>query len=236
MNALSGAGVLAENRLFATLDATTRTVVLDGNKQVLLSDTVGFIRKLPHKLIESFKSTLDETREADMLLHVVDASHPRFEDHIAVVRETIREIGADDRRALLVFNKVDAIEELGLLTALREEHPDAVFVSALRGVGLDELRRRMIETTEENFEEHTVVLPLSEGGAISHVRRVAEVLDEEYLYAAYAMRERWREGEPNPPIAAVRLTLRIAPTHAADLAPTFARHRALTPVPDGAAA
>ena len=236
MNALSGAGVLAENRLFATLDATTRTVVLDGNKQVLLSDTVGFIRKLPHKLIESFKSTLDETREADILLHIVDASHPRFEDHIAVVRETIREIGADDRRALLVFNKVDAIEELGLLGALRELHPDAVFVSALRGAGLDELRRRMVETTEENFEEHTVVLPLSEGGAISHVRRVAEVLDEAYIYASYTMRERWREGEPNPPIAAVRLTLRLSPTHAADLAPTFARHRALTPVPDAAAA
>ncbi len=235
MNALSGAGVLAEDRLFATLDATTRTVVLDGNKQVLVSDTVGFIRKLPHKLIESFKSTLDETREADILLHVVDASHPRFDEHIQVVRETIREIGADDRRALLVFNKVDAIEELGLLGALREEHPEAVFVSALRGVGLDQLRRRMVELTEENFEEREVVLPLSEGGAISHVRRVAEVLSEDYVFAAYAQRERWREGEPNAPVAAVRLKVRLSPAHATDLSPTFARHRALTPVPDAPA-
>ncbi len=234
MNALSGADVLAENRLFATLDATTRTVVLDGNKKVLVSDTVGFIRKLPHKLIESFKSTLDETREADILLHVVDASHPRFEEHIAVVRETIREIGADDRRALLVFNKVDALDEHGLLAALREEHPEAVFVSALRGVGLDGLRTRMVELTEENFTEVDVVLPQSEGGAIAHARRVAEVLEEDYVFATYTARERWREDESNDPVAAVRLRLRLAPTHAEDLAPTFARHRSLTPLPDDA--
>jgi GTPase len=98
MNALADAGVLAENRLFATLDATTRQIYLDTNKPVLLSDTVGFIRKLPHKLIESFKSTLDELRESDVLLHVVDASHPNFEEHIRVVNQTLKELGAATSR------------------------------------------------------------------------------------------------------------------------------------------
>jgi GTPase len=230
MNALSEAGVLAENRLFATLDATTRTVVLDGNKRVLVSDTVGFIRKLPHTLVESFKSTLDETREADVLLHVVDASHPQFEEHVAVVRQTLREIGADEKKVLLVFNKVDALAERGLLTALREEFPDAVYVSALRGVGLDTLRARMLALSEADYVTCEAVLPLSEGGAIAHLRRVADVLEEEYLFAHYAERERWREGEPNAPVAAVRLSLRMAPHHARDVAPTFARYRHLVPV------
>jgi GTP-binding protein HflX len=107
MNLLGKAEVFAENKLFATVDATTRKVVLDNHVPFLLSDTVGFIRKLPTKLIESFKSTLDEIREADLLIHVVDISHPAFEEHIEVVNETLREIGAADKPALLVFNKID---------------------------------------------------------------------------------------------------------------------------------
>jgi len=107
MNLLGKAEVFAENKLFATVDATTRKVVLDNRVPFLLSDTVGFIRKLPTKLIESFKSTLDEIREADLLIHVVDISHPAFEEHMEVVNETLREIGAADKPALLVFNKID---------------------------------------------------------------------------------------------------------------------------------
>ena len=107
MNLLGKAEVFAENKLFATVDATTRKVVLDNHVPFLLSDTVGFIRKLPTKLIESFKSTLDEIREADLLVHVVDISHPAFEEQIEVVNETLREIGAADKPALLVFNKID---------------------------------------------------------------------------------------------------------------------------------
>ncbi len=107
MNLLGKAEVFAENKLFATVDATTRKVVLDNHVPFLLSDTVGFIRKLPTKLIESFKSTLDEIREADLLIHVVDISHPAFEEHIEVVNETLREIGASDKPSLLVFNKID---------------------------------------------------------------------------------------------------------------------------------
>ena len=107
MNLIAKSEVFAENKLFATLDTTVRKVVLE-NLPFLLSDTVGFIRKLPHQLVESFKSTLDEVREADLLLHVVDISHPRFEDQIAVVKQTLQEIGAGDKPVYLVFNKIDA--------------------------------------------------------------------------------------------------------------------------------
>lgn len=110
MNLVSKSNVFAENKLFATLDTTVRKVVV-GNLPFLLSDTVGFIRKLPHQLVESFKSTLDETREADILLHVVDISHPNFEDQLNVVNETLAEIGAGDKRTILVFNKIDAYRE-----------------------------------------------------------------------------------------------------------------------------
>ncbi len=110
MNVMSKSNVFAENKLFATLDTTVRKVVI-GNLPFLLSDTVGFIRKLPTQLVESFKSTLDETREADILLHVVDISHPNFEDQINVVKTTLTEIGAGDKRTILVFNKIDAYRE-----------------------------------------------------------------------------------------------------------------------------
>ena len=110
MNMLSKSDVFAENKLFATLDTTVRKVVI-GNLPFLLSDTVGFIRKLPTQLVESFKSTLDETREADILLHVVDISHPNFEDQLNVVQQTLAEIGAGDKRTVLVFNKIDAYIE-----------------------------------------------------------------------------------------------------------------------------
>jgi GTPase len=110
MNLLGKSDVLAENKLFATLDTTVRKVVVD-NLPFLLSDTVGFIRKLPTQLVESFKSTLDEVREADILLHVVDVSHPSFEEHIRVVNETLSEIGASDKKTIMVFNKVDAFSE-----------------------------------------------------------------------------------------------------------------------------
>ncbi|HIO16517.1 MAG TPA: GTPase HflX, partial [Flavobacteriales bacterium] len=110
MTALSKSDVFAENKLFATLDTTVRKVVV-GNLPFLLSDTVGFIRKLPTQLIESFKSTLDETRESDFLIHVIDVSHPQFEDQLAVVERTLAEIGSDDKPTLLLFNKIDLLED-----------------------------------------------------------------------------------------------------------------------------
>lgn len=136
MNLISKSEVFAENKLFATLDTTVRKVVFD-NLPFLLSDTVGFIRKLPTELIESFKSTLDEVREADLLVHVVDISHPQFEDQIAVVKQTLQEIGAGDKPVYLVFNKVDAY------TYIKKEEDDLT-PSTRENRSLDDLRQSWI--------------------------------------------------------------------------------------------
>ncbi|MEO5674764.1 MAG: GTPase HflX [Chitinophagales bacterium] len=161
MNVMSKSEVFAENKLFATLDTTTRKVVM-GRMPMLLSDTVGFIRKLPHHLIESFKSTLDEVREADILLHVVDISHPFFEEQIHVVNETLLELGAHEKSVMMVFNKMDLYEEkqfdelvppevkeelLHQLKSSWQKRTDGncVFISATRMEQLDELRTRLYD-------------------------------------------------------------------------------------------
>ncbi|MEN9347376.1 MAG: GTP-binding protein HflX [Bacteroidota bacterium] len=164
MNLLSKSEVFAENKLFATLDTTVRKVVLQ-NLPFLLSDTVGFIRKLPHQLIESFKSTLDEVRESDLLVHVVDISHPHFEDHFNVVNETLREIGGGDKPTILLFNKIDAfrhvpkaeddltpstkenitLEELQQTWMARMGEQDVLFISAAERKNIDQLRETLYE-------------------------------------------------------------------------------------------
>ena len=159
MTLMSKSDVFAENKLFATLDTTVRKVVLQ-NLPFLLSDTVGFIRKLPHQLIESFKSTLDETRESDLLLHVVDVSHPQFEDHLAVVESTLAEIGSDDKPTMIVFNKVDRIEvepfgptREDIMAGIRERFErgdrEVIFISAKEKWGVEELRNLVFEAVKE---------------------------------------------------------------------------------------
>ena len=159
MTLMSKSDVFAENKLFATLDTTVRKVVLQ-NLPFLLSDTVGFIRKLPHQLIESFKSTLDETRESDLLLHVVDVSHPQFEDHLAVVESTLAEIGSDDKPTMIVFNKVDRIEvepfgptREDIMAGIRERFErgdrEVIFISAKEKWGMEELRNLVFEAVKE---------------------------------------------------------------------------------------
>jgi GTPase len=161
MNLLSKTEVLAEDKLFATVDATVRKINMD-KIPFLLSDTVGFIRKLPTHLIESFKSTLDEIREADILLHVVDVSHFSFEDHIAVVNTTLQDIGAADKPTLLVMNKIDKIEaEEGhtveeKLEALKEFYTrstngHAVFISATNKANIEELKTRILDMVKQKF-------------------------------------------------------------------------------------
>lgn len=167
MNLLSKSEVFAENKLFATLDTTVRKVVIE-NVPFLLSDTVGFIRKLPTQLIESFKSTLDEVREADILMHVVDISHPNFEDHIRVVNETLKDINAHDKPVYLVFNKIDAykhveqdefsfeeqkpenysLEELQK-TWIAKEHTPCIFISAKEKIKIDKLRNDLYKMAAE---------------------------------------------------------------------------------------
>jgi GTP-binding protein HflX len=161
MNLLSKSDVFAENKLFATLDTTTRKVVFE-NTPFLLSDTVGFIRKLPHHLVESFKSTLDEVRESDILLHVVDVSHPRYEEQLGVVNKTLQELSAFDKPILVIFNKIDLYEtrtfdpwlEEGvkqeLLSELRERweretNGNCIFISATERRNIDDLRRTILE-------------------------------------------------------------------------------------------
>lgn len=167
MNLLSKSNVFAENKLFATLDTTVRKVTID-NLFFLLSDTVGFIRKLPTQLVESFKSTLDEVREADILVHVVDISHKNFEDHIHVVRQTLQEIGAGDKPTILVFNKTDAFqythkEEDDLTPMTRENlslediqktwmrglQKPVLFISAHKKEGIEELRKTLYDMVKE---------------------------------------------------------------------------------------
>ena len=169
MNLLSKSEVFAEDKLFATLDTTVRKVVFD-RMPFLLSDTVGFIRKLPHHLIESFKSTLDEVRECDILMHVVDISHPQFEEHIKTVHETLNSLKVDGKRQILVFNKIDLYREkyfdellekevreeiLGeLKTKLQNQYPDSkvIFISAMQRENIDELRDLMTTEIEAEYE------------------------------------------------------------------------------------
>ncbi|MGB3544984.1 GTPase HflX [Rubrivirga sp.] len=211
MNAMAGAGVFAEDRLFATLDATTRQVDLDTNKGILLADTVGFIRKLPHSLVESFKSTLDEVREADLLLHVVDVTHPNAEDHIAVVNETLAELDATDKPTLMVFNKVDALEDKGLLDQLEAAHDHAVFISASRGIGLDELRAQTLALVESDYVDRIALLPVSDPKARAHIHSVAEVVEEEFGFASDAFDASASEQ------AVTRLRFRASTKNAPDL-------------------
>lgn len=168
MNVISKSEVFAENKLFATLDTTVRKVVI-GNLPFLLSDTVGFIRKLPTQLVESFKSTLDEVREADLLLHIVDISHPQFEEHIASVNKTLSEIHSSEKKTIMVFNKIDqykheTIDHDDLITEKTEKHftldewrhtwmrkvgDRALFISALNKENLDEFRKRVYDEVRD---------------------------------------------------------------------------------------
>ena len=178
MNALTDTDVLAEDRLFATLDSTVRRLELD-HHTVLLSDTVGFIRKLPHNLIESFKSTLDEVRDADLLLQVIDGSSRLYEDVIDVVQRTLREIGAGDQKSLLVFNKIDNIEPAALIQ-LKQEYPDALFVSASRAIGLTDLRRKIEAVIEEDYVPFRYQIPVSHYKAVAFLHDVAVITEETY--------------------------------------------------------
>lgn len=186
MNTLVDADVLAEDRLFATLDSTVRRMEI-GSRILLLSDTVGFIRKLPHNLIESFKSTLDEIREADLLLHVVDASSEFASEYIHIVRETLKGIGAEDKTELLVLNKVDAIKDDAEITGLSKDYPEAVFVSATRGIGIEELVETIIAKTFTEYEFHEMELPVGNFKAISYIHENGEVSELRYLEESVAI-------------------------------------------------
>ena len=177
LNALTSADAFVEDRLFATLDSTTRKLMLSPQTSILLSDTVGFIRKLPHHLVASFRSTLEETVEADLLIHVIDLSHPQFRAQIATVRTVLSDLGLENKPRLLVFNKVDRLHGGSALEWARSTYPNAVFISALLGIRLDELVEKLTEIVMLEYVEGDVSIPVSQGELIAKLYRIAEILD-----------------------------------------------------------
>jgi GTP-binding protein HflX len=180
INRLTGAGLLVENALFATLDTTTRRARAADGRVYTISDTVGFVRHLPHQLVEAFRSTLEEVAEADLVLHVVDASAPEEEldEMLRAVDDVLEEIGAGDRPRLLVLNKADALDA-ERRRELSFRHPEGVLVSALTGEGLEALGERIAEEFERTLRDVELLLPYAEGGRLAELHDVAGDLERE---------------------------------------------------------
>jgi GTP-binding protein HflX len=180
MNALTDAGVLVEDKLFATLDTRTRKWRFQGGGQALLSDTVGFIRNLPHALVASFRATLEEARQADLLLHVVDASSPEAEEQVRAVIEVLAELGLEDHPTLLVLNKADRVPDRSFLDVLRAHHRDSVTISAARGEGLDDLERTVRETLLDRALEAEVETGVANGRVLAYLAQHAQIQKQTY--------------------------------------------------------
>jgi GTP-binding protein HflX len=179
-NILTKANVFAEDKLFATLDSTTRAIEIGKNQKLLLSDTVGFIRKLPPHLVASFKSTLNEVKDADIILHVIDFSHPYFEDHILVVEETLKELNCGEKVLLKVFNKIDAVGNKAKIDFVRNKYDNAIIISAQRGINITGLMDRLVRLTEEKFVEENIDLDITNSKAAAAIHSLAEVLNKKY--------------------------------------------------------
>src|SRR6476619_3533589 len=180
LNLMTGADVLAVNKLFATLDPTTRSFTLPNKQRVLLTDTVGFLRKLPHTLIESFKATLEEVSEADLLIHVVDLSHPRVDEQMAAVDSVIKELNAFGKQTLIVFNKIDLLENREVVDSYLKRFPGSVAISAKSGQGIG----RFVDALQSALSAWRLRshfrIPLSESNLIAELHRVGHVLELRY--------------------------------------------------------
>ncbi len=176
----SGADVLVEDRLFATLDTTVRMVELTPAHRVLLSDTVGFIRKLPPHLIASFRSTLSEVAEADILLHVVDVSNPQFAEQIAVVNETLDDLHALGKPTVMVLNKIDRLEDRSVVAEAAKLYPPAVGISAARGIRIGALKDEIVRLLESNVIEESLTIHQAEYGLIARLHEFAEIVSTVY--------------------------------------------------------
>lgn len=181
INLLTDADVLSEDKLFATLDSTTRSFEIDKNKQIMISDTVGFIRKLPHNLIESFKSTLNVVRDSDIILHVIDFSHPFFEDHIEVVNETLKELGCDKKPIIHLFNKIDQVEDRSKIEFVKDKFNDAIIISAARAINISAVKDKLVEIYESNYKEKSITLNAVQSKLVSQIHSLAEVTKSEYI-------------------------------------------------------
>ncbi|WP_037913870.1 GTPase HflX [Actinacidiphila yeochonensis] len=192
LNRLTGAGVLVENALFATLDPTVRRAETPSGRLHTLTDTVGFVRHLPHHLVEAFRSTMEEVADADLILHVVDGSHPVPEEQLAAVREVFREVGALDVPEIVVVNKADAADPLVLQRLLRNEK-HAIVVSARSGQGIAELLELVDETLPRPDVEAEVLVPFTKGALVSRAHSEGEVLSEEHTAEGTLLRVRVHE-------------------------------------------
>jgi GTP-binding protein HflX len=214
LNALTGADVLAKDILFATLDPTTRRLRLPTNQNVLLTDTVGFIRKLPHGLVEAFKATLEEVVQADLLLHVVDISHPQAEEQIQAVNAVLAEIGAGEKPTIMVFNKMDQLNGRadgtgngGVLNRLQEKHPQAVAISAATGEGIETLLAEIGTQLRPKREFLELRVPHEQAAVIARLHAVGQIISRSYRGPA------------------ARFKARIPPRHHDEFAPYIVRDR-----------
>jgi GTP-binding protein HflX len=189
LRALTGEhDIFVENRLFATLDTLTRELDLGQGIRVRMTDTVGFIRKLPHHLVASFRATLEETREADLLLHVVDASHPDWEEQLSVVQAVLSDLGLAERPVLLIFNKMDVVADgMAFATRARALHPDALFTTTMRTDGAESLKGALRERAQGRRPTVRVLVPVTDGARLAAVYRAGEVIRREDLGTEVAL-------------------------------------------------
>jgi GTP-binding protein HflX len=194
---LTGADVLVENALFATLDTTTRKIDLPNKQPLLLTDTVGFIRKLPHQLVESFNATLEEAVMADFLVHLLDASHPRVLEFYGTTMKVLSEMGADAKKTLIVFNKIDQVDDPLTRAMLRSHHPEALFISVHTGEGLEELVKQLGGLVDAGTQEILLHLPHDRSDLLARLHREATVhhidYEEEFIRIQASVQERFRQ-------------------------------------------
>ena len=186
LNRLTGAGILAEDKLFATLDPTTRNYRLPDGQEILLTDTVGFIRKLPHHLVEAFKSTLEEAKYCDIILHVVDSSNPQMDVQMYVVYDTLKQLGVEDKEFITLFNKIDQVEGDPVLRDMQADHQ--LKISAKTGEGLDQLTELLESILRSRKVYLEQVYPYSQAGKIQRIRKYGELLSEDYREDGIAVR------------------------------------------------
>src|SRR5699024_4779472 len=178
-NRLTESNVIAENKLFATLDPTTRQIRLPNQQKLLLIDTVGFINKLPHDLVEAFQSTLEESRDADILLHIIDGSNPQMSSQIEVVHSVLKELDVDQKDQILVFNKMDEKDEM-LDFIYPTIKKDKLKVSALNGIGMDELLAKIEQYLQNKRRIMQLEIPYEKGSIVSNLHQSGNILDEKY--------------------------------------------------------
>lgn len=180
LNALTDANVFVENKLFATLDTTTRKFKLENNQEVLLIDTVGFIRKLPHLLVAAFKSTLEESLFADILIHLIDVSHPMAEEQAAASLEVLKELNAEDKPIITVLNKIESCHDIRRIDRLKLNYPRCILISALHKTGMEELQDRMIFELSQRRRRVRLQIPQSQYGSVTEAIRVGRIFSQDY--------------------------------------------------------